>query len=41
LAADANEVPDLTRPGFPLAQVGTDGSIVITKAPGSDGRVTE
>ena len=33
-------VPDLARLGFPLAEVGEDGSAVITKVPGSGGRVT-
>jgi hypothetical protein len=34
------DVPDLARLGFPLAEVGADGSAVITKVPGSGGRVS-
>jgi hypothetical protein len=34
------EVPGLTRPGFPLAEVFPDGSSVITKHPGTGGAVT-
>ncbi|MDP6806064.1 MAG: DUF1446 domain-containing protein [Rhodospirillales bacterium] len=34
----AREVPDLDRLGFPIAEVGED-AIVITKAPGTGGRV--
>lgn len=34
------DVPDLARLGFPIAEVATDGSAVITKVPGSGGRVT-
>jgi hypothetical protein len=33
-------VPDLARLGFPIAEVSTDGAIVITKVPGSGGAVT-
>lgn len=33
------EVPDLHRVGFPLAEVSGDGSAVITKLPGTGGRV--
>ena len=32
-------VPDLTHIGYPIAEVGTDGSAIITKAPGTGGRV--
>ena len=34
------DVPDLARLGFPLAEVTEDGNAVITKVPGSGGRVT-
>lgn len=33
------EVPDLHRVGFPLAEVASDGTAVITKLPGTGGRV--
>jgi Acyclic terpene utilisation family protein AtuA len=34
------EVPDLARLGFPIGEVGEDGSLVITKVEGSGGAVT-
>jgi hypothetical protein len=34
------DVPDLSRLGFPVGEVGEDGSVVITKIAGSGGRVT-
>ena len=35
-----NEVPDLARAGFPLAELAADGTAVITKHPGSGGLVS-
>jgi len=34
------EVPDLARLGFPIGVVDADGGLVVTKVPGSGGRVT-
>jgi len=35
------DIPDLARLGFPIGEVGEDGSLVITKVAGSGGAVTE
>ncbi len=35
------DVPDLARLGFPIGEVGEDGSVVITKVPHAGGCVTE
>jgi hypothetical protein len=34
------EIPDLQRPGFPLAEISSDGSSIITKHPGTGGQVS-
>src|SRR6266852_3701432 len=34
------DVPDLARLGFPIAEVGQDGSVVLTKVEGSGGRIS-
>jgi hypothetical protein len=35
------DVPNLARLGFPVGEVGADGSVVVTKVPHAGGRVTE
>lgn len=35
-----NEVPGITRLGFPLAEVSSDGTYVLTKVPGAGGMLT-
>ena len=39
-AGDWAAVPDLAHGGFPIAEVASDGTAVITKAPGTGGRVS-
>jgi hypothetical protein len=34
------DVPDLARLGFPIGEIGEDGSLFVTKVPGSGGAVT-
>lgn len=37
---DWNEIPDLAHIGYPIAEVSEDGVAIITKAPGTGGRVS-
>lgn len=37
---DWDEIPDLAHIGYPIAEVSADGSALITKAPGSGGRIS-
>ncbi|MES2298573.1 MAG: acyclic terpene utilization AtuA family protein [Pseudomonadota bacterium] len=37
---DWQTIPDLAHIGYPIAQAGSDGSVIITKAPGTGGRVS-
>ncbi len=39
-AGDWQAVPDLAHGGFPIAEVGEDGAAIVTKAPGTGGRVS-
>ena len=38
--ADGSDVPGLADLGFPIAEIGVDGAIAITKLPGTGGRVS-
>lgn len=37
---DWNEIPDLGHIGYPIAEVSDDGTAIITKAPGTGGRIS-
>ncbi len=37
---DWTEIPDLSHIGYPIAEVSADGSAIITKAPGTGGRIS-